>query len=198
MNKWTLIGLGLLLITALAVPYYTWVGAIHPVSDSSAVWGTFGDYVGGIGGTILSFAGVVLVIKTLLIQIDQDLKRDQIAHVTAADNGIDHWLQRQIACSTVQGKTIEFGDVVWGLVKPNYVSTEEFAIACERLLKLTSLYCEALALYRANVDSHFVFRYHLQKAQSLVKFLQGHKEKLGQMGGPTLMICLHLLEGSGD
>lgn len=197
--------LGILTILAVVAAFYHYVGSSRKISISGDDWGVFGDYFGGVAGTLLSFISIILLVHTVRIQIKQlanseheVLKRDLLAHVTKADDEIQHWLLRKLAYVGIEGETIEFGDIVWGLVSSSVVNSGEFRIAAERLLKLTCLYCGALALYRDNIDSYFIFNYHKQKAQSLVSFLKENQQLLNQMAGPSLDVCQMHLDGSSD
>lgn len=197
--------LGLLIISATVGAYYFIVGAAHPLSSSGEDWGNFGDYFGGVAGALLSFLSIVLLVYTVHLQIHQlsaaqheTLKRDLLAHVTKADDEIERWLQRKLAYTSMSGQTVEFGDVVWGILKSEDINPPEFERAVVRLHVLTSLYCEALALYRDNIDPYFIFKYHKQKAQALLDFLKGHRALLGQMAGPSLQFCQMHLDGKHE
>ena len=196
---------GLLLIAAVGGAYYAYVGFELPLSTRGQDWGEFGDYFGGVAGALLAFISVLLLVYTIHLQSEQlssaqheMLKRDLLAHVTKADDEIGHWLQRKLAAHNIAGETVEFGDVVWGLLEPNYVNAKEFKLATIRLHELTCLYCEALALYRDNIDPYFIFKYHRQKAQSLLNFLKEHQDLLGQMSGPSLAFCQMHLDGHDE
>lgn len=194
--------IGVALLLAVSGYFYAHVGLAHPLSNSGTDWANFGEYFGGVAGTLLAFISVLLLVYTLYLQSEQlanaqhqMLKRDLLAHVTKADDEIGHWLGRQIALPSVSGATVEFGDVVWGLLEPRQVDAKEFQRAVVRLHILTCLYCEALALYRDNIDPYFIFKYHRQKAESLLKFLVVHQELLGQRAGPSLQFCQMHLDG---
>ncbi|MDI3258914.1 MAG: hypothetical protein QJR02_04370 [Sinobacteraceae bacterium] len=193
---------GLLLIAGVGGAYYVHVGVDKIFSTNGQDWAQFGDYFGGVAGALLSFLSILLLVYTIYLQSEQlsdaqheILKRDLLAHVTKADEEITHWLERKLAALNLAGETVEFGDVVWGLLEPNYVNAKEFKLATTRLHKLTCLYCEALALYRDNIDPYFIFKYHRQKAQTLLDFLKAHQELLGQMAAPSLQFCQMHLDG---
>jgi len=196
------LSLGMLSIATVAGAYYFIIGAAHPLSTDGERWGQFGDYFGGVAGTLLSFLSVLLLVYTVHLQNRQlsdtqqeTLKRDLLAHVTKADEEIERWLQRKLAFISMSGETVELGDVVWGILKETDINPREFERAVVRLHALTCLYCEALALYRDNIDPYFIFRYHRQKAQSLLEFLAKHEALLGQMAGPSLRFCQMGLDG---
>lgn len=201
----SVVAFGLLIISSVVGAYYFIVGAVHPLSSSGEDWGNFGDYFGGVAGALLSFLSILLLVYTIHLQIHQlsaaqheTLKRDLLAHVTKADDEIERWLQRKLAYISMSGQTVEFGDVVWGILKSKDINPPEFERAVVRLHVLTSLYCEALALYRDNIDPYFIFKYHRQKAQALLDFLKEYGALLGQTAGPSLQFCQMHLDGKHE
>lgn len=197
--------IGVALLFAVSGYFYVHVGVGHPLSHNATNWANFGKYFGGVAGTLLAFISILLLVYTVYLQSEQlesaqhqMLKSDLLAHVTKADDEIGHWLGRQIALPSLSGATVEFGDVVWDLLEPRQVDAKEFQRAVVRLHVLTCLYCEALALYRDNIDPYFIFKYHRQKAESLLKFLTAHQEQLGQMAGPSLQFCQMHLDGKHE
>lgn len=197
--------IGLLLIAAVSGMYYAYVGFEKPLSINGEDWGQFGDYFGGVAGALLSFISILLLIYSIHLQSEQIsdaqheiLKRDLLAHVTKADDEIEHWLQRKLANANMAGETVEFGDVVWGILEPSYINAKDFKRALVRLHQLTCLYCEALALYRDEINPYFILKHHRQKAKSLLDFLEDHQSHLGQMAGPSLRYCRMHLNGQHE
>lgn len=197
--------IGVLLILAVSGAYYSYVGLGQPVSTIGKDWADFGSYFGGVAGPLLSFISILLLVYTIHLQHGQlsdaqheTLKRDLLAHVTKADDEIIQWLERGIASHKNEGEMVKFGDVVWGLLDSKYVSPKEFGRAVVRLHMLTCLYCEALALYQDNIDPYFIAKYHRQKAQALLKFLQVHIRLLDSMASPSLQLCQMHLDGQHD
>ena len=172
-----------------------------PSLPDGQYWAQFGTYFGGVAGPLLTFLTVLLLVYTINQQTGQiasadreTLKRDLLAHITKADEEIDHWLQRQLPAPRPDGYMVEFGDIVWGLVKFDGASIPEFRIALARLHTLTCLYCEALGLYRDNINLYFIFTYHRKKAESLLAFLQKNKEHLDPMLDISIAFCRTNLE----
>jgi uncharacterized membrane protein len=193
---------GLLLIAAVVGVFFNFVNLGKPALSDGQYWALFGTYFGGVAGPLLTFLSILLIVYTVNQQSNQiasadheTLKRDLLAHITKADEEIDHWLQRQLPMPRPDGLTVEFGDIVWGLANSNCASSPEFRVAIDRLHYLTSLYCEALGLYRDNIDPHFIFAYHRKKAESLLAFLMKHRDHLGPMSGPSLAFCQMNLDG---
>lgn len=197
--------IGVVLLLAVGGAFYLYVVLPQSRSYSATDWANFGSYFGGVAGTLLAFISILLLVYTIHVQGRQladaqheALKRDLLAHVTRADDEIGSWLRHQIALPSLSGATVEFGDVVWGLLESKQVNAVEFKRAVVRLHVLTCLYCEALALYRENIDSYFIFKYYRQKAESLLKFLTKHQALLGQMAGPSLEFCRMHLDGKHE
>ena len=196
---------GLMLVISVSAAYYIFVGAGHTISTSGDDWGNCGDYFGGVAGALLSFLSILLLVYTIHLQSQQlsdtqheVLKRDLLVHVTKADDEIERWLQRKLATHDSFEVATEFGDIVWGIVDRDYVSTKEFKNAVIRLNSLTFLYCESLALYRSNIDSYFIFKHHKQKAQSLVDFLAKHESLIPVLARPALKFSQMHLDGEHD
>lgn len=198
---------GVLLIFSVAGTYYLYVGAGRPISHDGIDWAVFGNYFGGVLGSLLSFISILLLVYTVELQRKQldnaqyeMRKRDMLSHVAKADDEIERWLGRKLTdYSDFSNGAEEFGDVVWGLISHNRFNTNEFCVAVVRLHLLTCRYCQALGLYRENVDPFHIFSYHKQKAESLLQFLKKHESLLGQMAGPSLEFCqMHLDGRHGD
>lgn len=188
-----------LLFTALVIAAYVWVvGFAHPLTSSTPVWGAFGDYFGGIAGTMLSFISILLIVFTIKQQNEHELKRDLLAHVAAADGRIEHWLQRSLPIAgSMDSEKVEFGDIVWGLVNHTNVRQQDFRAAMERLLVLVAPYCEAIGVYSDNIDPYHVLQHHRSKAESLLLFLESHLNSLAHLAGPRIALCRKALDG-GD
>lgn len=61
----------LLVFFTYFVNFYVILGG--GVSDDSAIWGQFADYVGGILNPLLSFVSIVLLIKSLMLQSEANI-----------------------------------------------------------------------------------------------------------------------------
>lgn len=187
----SIIGLAALVLPSLF--FYCYVGMDASFSNQGADWSEFGSYFGGLGGPLLAFLSVILLVYTIQQQTQAALKIDMLRYVSSAGQEIDDWLKTDIASSSRDGEAVNIGLIVWGVVSPNCVNPKELGICLERLLKLTCSYCSAIALYEANVDPYFIYKQHYAKASELIKFLQKHQDMLGQMSGPSLGACEHLL-----
>jgi hypothetical protein len=188
---------GGIIIVGVPAAFYFYVGVDASISTNAKDWATFGSYFGGVAGALLSFTSILLILFTISQQksvieqqYDDSIKRDLLQYVSKSSDEIDNWLKKYLA-STHDNKTVEFGDIVWGIVNPEYANKTEFNAAINRLLKLTCSYCTSIALYKDNVDTYFIYDHHKQKAEDLIDFLAKHDEALPQMSGPSLALCKH-------
>ena len=186
--------IGLCILVAVFLSYFL-VGefALDP-SVSNVDWGSFGSYFGGVSGPLLSFISVLLLVYTLRQQrfqlvsmSEENTKHDMLRYLEKLDGQIAHLLTRQIHVGNM--RYVEIGDMVSGIENPAELHEASFKAALDKLLKLTAIYCEAIALYRENVNGYFIFRAHQQKALELVNYLDGNKNRLSEMAGPTLEFC---------
>ncbi len=69
----------LALIALFVIPIYYAFNFNGPISDDQAVWGAFGDYMGGILNPILSFLALIAILSTLLLQRSElDITRNEL------------------------------------------------------------------------------------------------------------------------
>lgn len=192
---------GIIIIIFACLAFYLNVGKNLPLSSSGQNWAVFGNYFGGVAGSLLSFLSVLLIVYTINQQEKQiktaqqeSLKIDLLKYLSKADEEIERWLQRKLAASQ-SDREVEFGDIVWGIVNSDYANQEEFASAVIRLHKLTCSYCTSISTYQDNINTYFIVGHHRRKAEDLLVFLENHQDKLNQMAGPSLALCRMGLNG---
>ena len=195
--------LGLLILAAVFLGYFFVGGFSLERSVSNTDWGSFGSYFGGVAGPLLTFISVLLIVYTVRQQrlhlesmSDENLKQDMLRYLSKLDDEISHLLTRRIHIGNE--RYAEIGDMVSGISSPTEFQESSYRAAMDKLLRLTANYCEAIALYRANVNGYFVFRAHQQRAEELVKYLEGQTKYLYQMAAPTLKFCRMHLEGVNE
>jgi hypothetical protein len=192
--------IGVLILTVIGVAY-VWLGGFNSdISGTNANLANFGNYFGGVAGPLITFLSVILIVCTLhqqncqmKVMFKENLKQDMIRYLNKLEEEISHLLTRPIPSENF--RYVEFGDLVNGLETSAELNEGIYQEAMNKLLKLTASYCEAIALYRANVNEHFVFKAHLVKARDLVEFLERNVKYLYQMAPPTLAFCKMHLEG---
>lgn len=195
---------GAAIIAGVFYAFYLYVGYGLPLSNKASDWGVFGDYFGGVSSAFLSFISILLIVYTIDQQSRQieharqeTFKRDLLQNVSKADDEIDTWLRKMLAAKRGD-KYVEFGDIVWGIVDPDYANSKEFSAAVARLHKLTCTYCATLGLYKDNIDTYFIFQQHRQKADELIAFLEKHHEHLPNMADPSLGFCKLHIHGESE
>lgn len=191
---------GIAILLCVLFPYADIFGRF-PLSNEVKDWASFGDYFGGVSGPLFSFLGALLIVYTIRqqsVQISslerEAQKTDILRYVSKSEEEIDRLMSRKINFHGKEG--IEFGDIVHGFVDIPPVISKPFEIAAERLLKLVCAYCAALALYEENLDSHFIFQAHRQKALDILSFLERNTKHLNSMAVVSLGLCRGHLEGS--
>ena len=205
MNKLVItVLIGLLVLSLCAGAFYLYVGVGKSISGNGADWSDFGGFYGGVLGPILSFVSIILLVYTINQQADaneltshETTKLDMLRYMSGSEQEIESWLKTELA-SSQSNKAVQLELIVWGLVKPSYANQQELGACLERLLKLTCAYCSSIALYEANVDPYFIYKQHHSKATELIEFLNQHVALLGQMAGPSLAMCEHLLNKANN
>lgn len=195
--------LGLLVLIAVLLGYFLLGGFSLDPSLANTDWGAFGSYFGGLAGPLLTFISVILIVYTVRQQrlqfksmAAENLKQDMLRYLGELDNEIAHLLTREI--HTGNNRYVELGDLVAGISSPTDLHEQPYRAAMDKLLRLTANYCEAIALYRNNVNSNFVFRAHQQRAEELVTYLKQNIKYLYRMAGPTLAVCEINLKGTSE
>jgi hypothetical protein len=184
-------------IALLIFASYFFFGRFLPVpSTENADWGAFGSYFGGIAGPVFTFFSALLIAATIRQQRQEMIKQDMLRYIMKIDEDISHLLTRGIHVGN--NRYVELGDMVSGIESPAGFHEQSYRAALERLMRLTALYCEAIALYRANVDGYFIFKAYQQRARELVAYLEQRTNYLNPMAGPALGFCKLHLEGSAD
>lgn len=196
--------MGLVVLMSFCAVFYFYVGMGKDISTNGSDWSNFGAYYGGVAAPVLSFISIILLVYTINQQSeaneivrDETTKLDMLRYMSGSEQEIDSWLKTELALNE-EGKTLQLGLIVWGVVKPTYVNQQELGACLERLLKLTCSYCSSIALYEANVDPYFIYKQHYSKASELIEFLNRHEELLGQIAGPSLGMCKNLLNEANN
>lgn len=89
----------ILLFSALSLGAYIYQFGKYPLSENQAIWGVFGDYIGGVIGTIFSFAAMIFSLLSIYVSL-------QIASTIQANEREFQTenLERQIALVHKQNK----------------------------------------------------------------------------------------------
>lgn len=190
----------LVVILIVSGSYYFFVGEGLPISDNGSDWSAFGSYFGGVVGPIFSFLSTILLFYTIMQQSkniehvsSESLKLDMLRYVSRTEEEIEQWLRTDIA-SINDGRTVQLGFIIRGIVKPQYANKDELNACLVRLVKLTCTYTSSIALYKDNVDPYYIYKHHCAKAIDLIDFLEKNNSGLGETVAPSLAICRKQLE----
>ena len=151
--------------------FYCYLGSKREISESLADWGQFGEYFGGIAGTLLFFINIVMIAKTIKLQKqqiydanDEVLKKDMLSHLESIENEIERVLSLKLAILTGNtGETVPFRDIVYDIVKPGYVNKKELENAVLHLKRIHELYNQAINEYEKKFNNIAMFKYHQHK-----------------------------------
>src|SRR5688572_33197683 len=82
-------GIAALIVSLVAYSSLWWVSGV-PLGQRSADWGTFGDFVGGIAGTVVGVLTLWAIAMTLRVQAEElEATRAELAKQTqAAQDGL--------------------------------------------------------------------------------------------------------------
>lgn len=90
--------------------------------ESVDYYSGFGSYFGGIAGTLISLAGVLLVVHNLRQQScqikklsEESIKRDLLLYLSAVDSEIERLLDFKMTVAYDKNKSTEFRKLVYGL-----------------------------------------------------------------------------------
>lgn len=153
------------------------------LSARSEEWAAFGDYFGGVASPLVGLVSVVLLALTLLLQISQinlqseeGTKQDMLRYVTKTYDDLDRLLAKEVSIDI--HRTVAFGDLVNDLVKPRAMDEDAYSILVRRLFMVNREYVKSLKLYKANVDSYFVYNAYRQRAEEIHKFIVANEKYL--------------------
>lgn len=196
MKQWLIVvvATGLIILVAVFL-IYLWIGGFAlEASGRNEEWGFFGESFGGIGGTLLTFLSTVLIVFTINEQHEQihEAKKESHKHdilrcLDKVDADLKDLLRRPLLVE--ERRHVELGDVVFGIEPSANYSPKPFASALGRLLKLTTHYCQSLALYRQTVNDHSAFQAHLANAWEMGGYLEKHRPALDPTAGKALETC---------
>jgi len=192
--------IGVIILLGVFLSYFFIGNFTLNAATENLDWSAFGSYFGGTAGPLLTFISILLLVYTIRQQRshlesmhEENIKQDMLRYLNKIDDEITHVLTREIHIGNLA--FAQLGDILSGIVTPAQFQESSFKAALEKLMQQTANYCEAIALYRENVNGHFIFRAHQQRAAELVSYLESNKKYLNQMAGPALTFCKMHLEG---
>jgi hypothetical protein len=93
-NKWKLPGVTMFVLSvgffALAIFYFVFSAYVEMFGTvrvhDAAVWGQFGDFVGGLTNPILSFLGLIVLLQTFRYQLDTSRRQIAVSEIEKFEN----------------------------------------------------------------------------------------------------------------
>lgn len=157
-------------------------------------WASFGTYVAGIAGPLLSFVALVAVARTLKLQSTTlDLEREKqradqhLRWLDALYSDITDDLNRSVSPDATLRSILD------GDVSPESVNDKRLAKRLDGLLRLIAQYCRAVDTYRDNVSEFYDLQIYADRGGRLLDAIKPLHGYLGGMIGPTIEFCdMHL------
>jgi hypothetical protein len=154
--------LGLTVLTGTAAIYlhfHQW-----PTTVEKFDWSSFGSFMGGVAGPLLSLLALLAVAGTLLLQarsLAMERKKQSAEEHLRWIEGIrqdiietlDAPLRMNARAATTLRTILEGGGAL-----PSSVDENHFNLRIREFTKLLGGYCEAVAIYRANITAVFETR----------------------------------------
>lgn len=202
MGFWVAVFFAIIIITLATLVYFQ-LPKIMPDADVLATidWGDFGNYMSGIAGPLLLLIVLLMMLSLIRKQahhfnklFDESKQLEMLRHLGKIDDDITRLLCHELV---VGDRQIQLGDFVDGLTDPttHLRDNPSYRAAMDRLLKLTSTYCEAIGTYRNDLASRFAFDIHLQRARELHSYLERNRDSLNPMVKQALSYCKMHLDG---
>lgn len=168
-NDYIILGVGAILITLSVSAYFS--KFTGDLSDDQAVFGTFGDYIGGVVGTVLSLLSIIYIYRTYIKQIEFSERQQDLTELQSFEAAFFNLLQNQhqILMSLKKDKKSDYGymqEVALELQKR--MSDREYGIdeitrdhiETERAI-IDEIYHEIYGQFGAEIGHYFRSLYHI-------------------------------------
>jgi hypothetical protein len=109
-------------------------------------------------------------------QFREGLKQDVLRLTGKVQDDLERLLAREVGLST--GDKVPFGDLVEGLAQGEPKNPEGYSTLLKRLHLLQGQYFDALILYKANIDTFFVYKAHSRRLREIQDFLEANQRFL--------------------
>lgn len=189
-----------LIVLAGTIAAYSLFGHFGPAfSQSSLEWANFGTYLGGVAGPFLSFLALMAVVWTLRLQYDL-LRRDRqkqtaeqhVRWIEGIYRDILDLLHAPLRLDSGSGSTTTWA-VLHQEVDRSAPNQKILKARLDELLKLTTQYCQAVALYRENVTEFFDARIFQDRGARILDRVKPFLSILGPNAALPIEFCdMHL------
>lgn len=191
MNSILYAAAGLIVIIGTLTLYF---GKGGPIPQNLADWASFGTYVGGIIGPLLSFIALIAVTRTMNLQratLELDQKRqlaDQhLRWLDALYRDLREELERPVS------ENFTLRAVLDGDVDASAIDQKRFTARLDNLMQILAQYCSAVSLYRENISEFYDLRIYADRGGRLLDAIKPFHRYLGSMIQPTIEFCdMHL------
>ncbi len=167
--------------------------------ESLQDWASFGTYVGGIAGPLLSFVALIAVARTLNLQ-RATLELDQERQL--ADQHL-RWLEElyRDMVEALDGRVsagVTLRDVLDGDADASAVDQKRIAVRLDNLMQILAQYCRAVDLYRDNISEFYDLQIYADRGGRLLDAVKPFHGYLGNMIQPTIEFCDMHLRGESE
>lgn len=182
---------GLAVLGGTVAAYFGYGGA---VPRNPQDWASFGTYVGGIAGPLLSFIALIALARTVGLQratleLDQarQLADQHLRWLDALYKDITEALDARVSGDITLRRILE-RDVEVGKVDQKRLATR-----LDNLMQLVAQYCRAVDLYRDNISEFFDLQIYADRGGRVLDAIKPFSGHLNQMFLPTIEFCdMHL------
>lgn len=192
--------LALVFLGGIFSVYFIFGPGLLVEAPAYADWGDYGSFFGGIATPVLLFVAILLIIHIMRQQsrhlqsvFSEGKKLDLMRFLSNIDDEIAHLLNRPLQME--DKRKIDFGDLISDMARSSGVRDPAYKPAMNKLLKLTSSYCEAIGSAREHINDHFVLSLHYRKAKDVLRYLEKNPSTLHPMARQALTYCKMHLEG---
>jgi hypothetical protein len=187
---------GMLVLAGTTALYFAHGAAVPTTSEE---WATFGTYVGGIDGPLLSFLALIAVVRTLHVQRGM-LEVEQARQL--ADKHV-RWLDAlyKDIVEALDGRVsqdISLRDILDGDGDASKLDRQRLTPRFENLMHLVAQYCQAVALYRDNISEFYDLRIYVDRGGRLLDAIKPFHGYLGNRFLPTFEFCDMHLRGESE
>ena len=153
-------------------------------SNDHKAWAEFGSYFGGVVGSLMAVASVVLIAWTVALQGIQleelqhkQYQHSQMEHVSVLSNRLERVIEKQWDFGSKQWS---LGEEMAGAFAAEKAPSKAIRrVSMSRLAELLPYYAEAIRVYASNYHMIGVIRFHRQRLDEVYSWLSRNFDDLG-------------------
>jgi hypothetical protein len=185
------------LVLCGTVAFYFGYGGNVP--RNIAEWSSFGTYVGGIAGPLLSFIALIAIAHTVALQqaalaLERDRQQaDQhLRWLDELHHDIKEALDGRIA------PDVMLRDILDWDIDHNTVDSKRLALRLDNLMQLLAQYCQAVDMYRDNISDFYDLQIYVDRGGRVLDSVKPFHDYLGAIIAATIEICDMHLRGEAE